>query len=353
MTNHHVGADTLAKLGTKEKDYYRDGFFAKTHEEEAKAPDLELNVLVGIEDVTGPGQREGHAGAGRRLGREGPAAGDGRDREGSDRQERAAQATSSRSIRADSITSTRTRNTLTSGSCSRPSSTSRSSAATRTTSSIPATTSTSASSGPTRTASRRRSQHYLKWSKDGSKEGDLVFVAGHPGRTDRLNTVASLEYLRDVDFPFLLDYLNTKEAFLLDYGQRGPEAFRQAKEELFSIQNSRKARIGGLDGLRDADFMARKAQAETELPARESQADPKKQAADGAAWDRIAQAQKVAAQIVKPYYLLESRAAARDGLRLRALQDRPPPRAAGRGEAPSRIPSGSRNTATRRSSRSS
>src|SRR4029079_12577277 len=52
MTNHHVGADTLAKLGTKEKDFYRDGFFAKTHEEEAKAPDLELNVLVGIEDVT-------------------------------------------------------------------------------------------------------------------------------------------------------------------------------------------------------------------------------------------------------------------------------------------------------------
>src|SRR5260370_19616070 len=52
MTNHHVGADTLAKLGTKDKDYYRDGFFAKTYHEEAKAPDLELNVLVGIEDVT-------------------------------------------------------------------------------------------------------------------------------------------------------------------------------------------------------------------------------------------------------------------------------------------------------------
>lgn len=53
MTNHHVGADTLAKLGTKDKDYYRDGFFAKSYDEEAKAPDLELNVLVGIEDVTG------------------------------------------------------------------------------------------------------------------------------------------------------------------------------------------------------------------------------------------------------------------------------------------------------------
>lgn len=52
MTNHHVGADTLAKLSTDSKDYYRDGFFARTYAEEAKAPDLELNVLLAIEDVT-------------------------------------------------------------------------------------------------------------------------------------------------------------------------------------------------------------------------------------------------------------------------------------------------------------
>jgi Peptidase S46 len=52
MTNHHVGADTLAKLGTATKDYCRDGFFAKNYQEEAKAPDLELNALVAIEDVT-------------------------------------------------------------------------------------------------------------------------------------------------------------------------------------------------------------------------------------------------------------------------------------------------------------
>ena len=52
MTNHHVGADMLQKISTAEKDYYKDGFLAKTHAEEVKAPDLELNVLVGIEDVT-------------------------------------------------------------------------------------------------------------------------------------------------------------------------------------------------------------------------------------------------------------------------------------------------------------
>jgi len=52
MTNHHVGADTLAKLGSATKDYYRDGFHAKSYDEETKAPDLELNVLVEIADVT-------------------------------------------------------------------------------------------------------------------------------------------------------------------------------------------------------------------------------------------------------------------------------------------------------------
>src|ERR1700752_3450716 len=52
MTNHHVGADMLQKISTAAKDYYRDGFLARTRAEEVKAPDLELNVLVGIEDVT-------------------------------------------------------------------------------------------------------------------------------------------------------------------------------------------------------------------------------------------------------------------------------------------------------------
>src|SRR5450755_3463029 len=52
MTNHHVGADTLQKISTTEKDYYKEGFLAKSFSEEVKAPDLELNVLVGIKDVT-------------------------------------------------------------------------------------------------------------------------------------------------------------------------------------------------------------------------------------------------------------------------------------------------------------
>ena len=52
ITNHHVGADTLQKISTADRNYYRDGFHARTPDEEIKAPDLELNQLVSIEDVT-------------------------------------------------------------------------------------------------------------------------------------------------------------------------------------------------------------------------------------------------------------------------------------------------------------
>ena len=70
--------------------------------------------------------------------------------------------------------------------------------------------------------------HYLAWGERGTKEGDLVFVAGNPGSTSRLNTVAHLEYLRDVSLPQRLALLQDREAFLLEYGRRGAEAMRQA-----------------------------------------------------------------------------------------------------------------------------
>src|SRR3954452_17125500 len=52
ISNHHVGADSLQKLSTAQKNYLRDGFYARTQAEEVKCLDLELNVLQSIEDVT-------------------------------------------------------------------------------------------------------------------------------------------------------------------------------------------------------------------------------------------------------------------------------------------------------------
>src|SRR6202043_2060387 len=53
FTNHHVGSECIQQLSTGGKDYLKSGFYAKTQAEEAKCPDLELNVLEDIEDVTG------------------------------------------------------------------------------------------------------------------------------------------------------------------------------------------------------------------------------------------------------------------------------------------------------------
>src|SRR5712692_8849814 len=88
-------------------------------------------------------------------------------------------------------------------------------------------------------------EHFLKWSKGGAKENELVFVSGHPGRTQRLTTVAELEYLRDTDLPFALQRYYRTEVMLLSFSGRSEENAREAKEYLLRIQNSRKARIGG------------------------------------------------------------------------------------------------------------
>ena len=57
-------------------------------------------------------------------------------------------------------------------------------------------------------------EHYLKWSKSGAKDNELVFVSGNPGRTERLDTVEELKYLRDTGFPFLLQRLYRWEVLL-------------------------------------------------------------------------------------------------------------------------------------------
>ena len=56
-----------------------------------------------------------------------------------------------------------------------------------------------------------KTKNYLKWSPNGSKDGELVFVSGHPGRTNRQDTVAELKYLRDHLYPMHLQILNRRE----------------------------------------------------------------------------------------------------------------------------------------------
>src|SRR5271154_513577 len=53
LTNHHVASDCIAKLSSPGKDYLADGYVAGKDGPEARCPDLELNQLLRIDDVTG------------------------------------------------------------------------------------------------------------------------------------------------------------------------------------------------------------------------------------------------------------------------------------------------------------
>ena len=128
---------------------------------------------------------------------------------------------------------------------------------------------------------------YLRFSGPGIREGELVFVTGHPGHTDRLDTVANLEFVRDWVLPKSLERLFRKEVLLEAFSRRSRENARRAEHELFGVQNGRKACLGQLAGLQDPQVIERKQAAESAL--READHDPKLQG-DLRAWDDVSRA---------------------------------------------------------------
>ena len=137
----------------------------------------------------------------------------------------------------------------------------------------------------------------------GRAEGDLVFVSGNPGRTERLDTVAHLEYLRDYVMPGGLNLLRRREVLLRSYSERSTENARRAEDELFGIQNSRKAYLGMLAGLQDPAIMDKKRASEKALRDMVAK-DPKLQQAYGDAWDQVAASIKTLIKIRDEYNLL-------------------------------------------------
>lgn len=136
-----------------------------------------------------------------------------------------------------------------------------------------------------------KTENYFKWSKTGVKDGELVFVTGHPGTTQRLNTVANLESLRDVSIPLIIRMLESRRVALKQYMAQGEEQTRRAQNELNSVENSIKVYKGQIAGLRDPKLMAKKRQSEQAL--RNSiAADPRKKQEYGGAWDAIAKGRR-------------------------------------------------------------
>ncbi|MCL4695184.1 MAG: S46 family peptidase, partial [Candidatus Hydrogenedentes bacterium] len=134
-----------------------------------------------------------------------------------------------------------------------------------------------------------RPEHFLTWSREGASEGELVLVAGHPGHTQRLTTVAHLEFLRDVEIPHRLRQFWRREVQLQTFSKRDPEFERMAKAELYGVQNGRKAYTAILAGLQDPAIFALKETDERVL--REAVlANPEYREPWGGAWDEIVRA---------------------------------------------------------------
>lgn len=133
------------------------------------------------------------------------------------------------------------------------------------------------------------SANYLPWSTAGLKEGDAVFTSGHPGTTQRLNTVAHLEFLRDYALPLSLDAFSAIRDSLEAYARSGPEQQRQANDDFFSIENSLKSWRGQIAGLKEPSLLNKKRADEKALRDRiNASADLK--ATYGDAWDQVAKA---------------------------------------------------------------
>ncbi len=302
FTNHHVGAACVQQLSTEGHDYIKTGYYAKTQAEEAKCPNLELNQLVGIEDVTAK------INDGVKPGMSAPEAAQ-VQRAAMSRVEK--ECTTATGLRCDVVTFysgevyhlykykkyTDVRLVF-----------------------APEFDMAFFGGDPDnftyprydlditffRVYENDKPAHldnYLRWSRTGVKDGDLVFVYGHPGSTGRMLTLAQLEFLRDLQYPSYLKLFARRIALLQAFSKESEENARIAKEDIFGLQNSQKAITGYQSGLLDKSIMDAKAADEAKLRAA-FKADPKDAAAEDP-WEEIASAIRVERSIYPQYSYLE------------------------------------------------
>ncbi|HVC98388.1 MAG TPA: S46 family peptidase [Pirellulales bacterium] len=303
MTNHHVGADCLQKLSSSEHDYIREGFFARQQAEELKCVDLEINVLVDIDDVT---ERVEEAVAGLDAAKA-----------------RTARRAVMNTIEQESFAETGLRSDVVTLYQGGEYHLYRYKKYTDVRLVFAPEKDVAFFGGdPDNFEFPRfdldicffrvyddgepaKTEHFLRWSESGAGDGELVFVSGHPGRTNRLNTMAHLKFLRDRTYPMQLNLLRRREVLLKTYSDRSLENARRAQDDLFTEQNRRKARLGGLAGLQDPAIMGRKLRQEQAL--RQAVAKDKKLAAScGESWKQVETSLDVLAGIQVQYNLLEA-----------------------------------------------
>ena len=290
LTNHHVALGQLQKVSSPQKDYARDGFYARTQAEELKCPDLELNVLQSFENVTT--RVEGAVKPGM-----------------SDEDALRARKAEIAKIEKQSLESTGLRSNVISLYMGGEYWLYRYKKFTDVRLVFAPERQIAFYGGDPDNFTYPRydldmalfrvyedgkpvqSKDYLRWNSKGPSAGDLVFVSGNPGSTERMDTMSQVQTRRDYFYPLALKRLHRRLDTLRSYSALGPEQARQTINLRFRIENTVKAFEGGYNGLLDKDLIAKRAKEEADFRALVG-SKPELKQKYGSAWDVIAGAEK-------------------------------------------------------------
>src|SRR2546421_751455 len=303
ITNHHVGADALQKASSEQHNYLKEGFYAKTNAEEIKCADLELNVLISMDDVTA------QVNAAVKSGISPDAASAARGNAIALIEKESKEKTG---LRSDVVT-------LYQGGAYHlyrfkryddvrlvfaPEQQIAFYGGDPDNFEYPRFDLDICIFRAYENGQPAKIEHFLKWNPDGPKDGELTFVSGHPGKTDRQLTYDELAHMRDQEAPFVLNMFNRREVFFTAWAARSFENARRSKEDLFGIQNNRKRYDGYLAALLDPEIDRSLKAREQKL--RDAMGKDAKWKGTLAAYDRIKKAQDETAKVLPVYNYYET-----------------------------------------------
>jgi len=288
LTNQHVGRDQVTKLSTPQRDLIKNGFYAATRDEELKCTDFEANVLVSYEDVTKRVQGAVKVGAA--------------DKDANS-QRRAEMLTIEKECSAATGLKCEVINLYSGGEywlyrnkkytdirlVFAPEQDIAYFGGDYDNFTYPRWNFDITFFRIYENGQPLKAGHFLKWSKDGAAEGELIFAPGYPGATARLLTMAQLTYQREVGNPLQMQVWTSRRDALVRYQALGTEQARRGSTPRLGLENSIKRLIGQQDGLKSARLFKKKEDDEKALRAKVA-ANPDWQKIYAPAWDQIATA---------------------------------------------------------------
>ena len=297
LTNHHVALGQLEKISTPQHNYVTDGFYARSRRDEVKSVDLELDVLLSSEDVT----TQVAAAAGRATTPQ--AALDVRKAEIARIEKASLDRTGLRSdvvslyqgsqwwlYRYKKYTDVRL--------VFAPERQMAFFGGDPDNFTFPRHDLDFALYRVYERGSPIRSEQFLKWNAAGAGAGELVFVSGHPGSTDRHDTIEELQTQRDVIYPISLMVMKRRLGVLHEYAKRGAEQARQAAGLIFGLDNALKATTGEYNGLLDPKVMGKKTNEQYALQLK-LEDRPEWEEAFASAWSEVERAERAYRQVYR------------------------------------------------------